>query len=114
AHEALMQAAARRQAAPARARRPNNSGAKPHLATADDIGLLDALPIAAAIVERTASRALNVAAHNSRFLETVEQSSCSALDWNEAQCLKSGAIAELLQNFFDGKDLNGELDFRNG
>jgi diguanylate cyclase (GGDEF)-like protein len=108
-----MQAAARRQAASPRRRRPNTSGAKPHLATADDTGLLDALPIAAAIVERTA-QGLSVAAHNSRFLETIEQSSCSALDWNDAQCLKSGAIAELLRNFFDGRDVTGELDFRDG
>ena len=45
-------------------------GAKPHLATADDTGLLDALPIAAAIIERSDDGSLKVMAHNSRFLET--------------------------------------------
>jgi diguanylate cyclase (GGDEF)-like protein len=109
-----MQAAASRGPAVARRRRAENSGAKPHLVTADDTGLLDALPIAAAIVERTDAGALKVAAHNSRFLETVEQSNCTALDWNEAQCLKTGPIAELLHNFFSGKDVNGELDFKDG
>ena len=88
-------------------------GAKPHLATADDTGLLDALPIAAAIIERV-DKGFHVAAHNSRFLETVERSNCSALDWDEAECLKAGPIAELLGNFFDGTDVTGELDFKNG
>jgi diguanylate cyclase (GGDEF)-like protein len=109
-----MQAAASRSAAPVRRRRADNSGAKPHLATAGDVGLLDALPIAAAIVARTPAGALEITAHNCRFLETVEQSSCNALDWNAAHCLKSGAIADILHNFFDGTDLSGELDFKDG
>jgi diguanylate cyclase (GGDEF)-like protein len=44
----------------------------------------------------------------------VERSNCTALDWNDADCLKSGPIAELLTSFFDGKDEAGELDFRDG
>ena len=86
----------------------------PHLVTADDTGLLDALPIAAAIIERTPKGDLKVAAHNGRFLETVRYSSCTALDWNEADCLKEGPIAELLQKFFEGTDVTGELDFKDG
>jgi hypothetical protein len=88
--------------------------AKPHLVTADDPGLLDALPIAAAIIERRDDRCLKVAAHNKRFLDTVHQSTCTALDWNEADCLREGPIAEVLQAFFDGSDAVGELDFRDG
>jgi diguanylate cyclase (GGDEF)-like protein len=88
-------------------------GAKPHLATADDTGLLDALPIAAAIIERV-DEDFHVAAHNSRFLETVQRSNCTALDWDEAECLKAGPIAELLGDFFDGTDVTGELDFKDG
>jgi diguanylate cyclase (GGDEF)-like protein len=76
--------------------------------------LLDALPIAAAIIERQPNRCLKVAAHNSRFLDTVRQSTCSAIDWNEADCLKSGPIAELMQDFFDGTDVAGDLDFKDG
>lgn len=109
-----MQAAASRLPDPERRRRPDNPGAKPHVATADDTGLLNALPIGAAIISRRDDRCLKVSAYNSRFFETVKQSSCSALDWNEADCLKSGPIAELLQKFFDGTDLTGELDFRDG
>ncbi len=109
-----MQAAAHRLPRSERQRRTDNPGAKPHIATADDTGLLDALPIAAAIIERQEDRCLKVAAYNSRFYDTVKQSTCSALDWNEADCLRSGPIAELLQKFFDGNDTVGELDFRDG
>jgi len=82
--------------------------------TADDTGLLGALPIAAAIVERGADRSLHVVSHNSRFSDTVSQSSCTAPDWSQADCLKSGPIAELIQRFFDGTDITGELDFKDG
>ncbi len=37
-----------------------------------------------------------------------------ANDWNDADCLKTGPIAELLQGFFDGSDVGGELDFKDG
>jgi diguanylate cyclase (GGDEF)-like protein len=76
--------------------------------------LLDALPIAAAIIERQDDRNLKVTAHNKRFLDAVQHSSCSALDWNEADCLKNGPIGEVLQGFFDGSDVVGELDFKDG
>ena len=109
-----MQAAAHRLPRSERQRRTDNSGAKPHIATADDTGLLDALPIAAAIIERAAGAKLTVAAHNSRFFDTVQLSACTASDWNEADCLKSGPIAELLQAFFDGSSMAGELDFKDG
>ena len=109
-----MQAAATRSPSAGRQRRSENTSAKPHIATADDTGLLDALPIAAAVIQRTADKCLKVAAYNSRFLESVENSTCSALDWNEADCLKSGPIAELLHGFFNGTQVAGELDFRDG
>jgi diguanylate cyclase (GGDEF)-like protein len=109
-----MQAAASRPASVQRLRRSDRLNASPHIAAVDDIGLLNALPIAAAVIERTDKRVLKVAAHNSRFVEAVERSNCTALDWNDADCLKSGPIAELLQNFFDGSDLLGELDFKDG
>lgn len=88
-----MQAAASRPASVQRLRRADRSNATPHVAVADDIGLLNALPIAAAVIERTDKGELRVAAHNDRFVEAVEQSNCAALDWNDADCLKSGPIA---------------------
>jgi diguanylate cyclase (GGDEF)-like protein len=108
-----MQAAAARQQTVPRQRRGDNPSAEPHFVTADDSGLLDALPIAAAVIERDSAGALNVAAHNSRFLAMVEHSSCTAVDWNDAECLKSGPIAELIEAFFDGCP-GDELDFRDG
>ena len=109
-----MQAAANRLPRAERPRRGENPSAKPHIAIADDTGLLAALPIAAAVIERLQDRCLKVAGYNSRFFDTVKQSTCTAIDWNEAACLKSGPIAELLQKFFDGTDLVGELDFMDG
>ena len=84
------------------------------LIVADDAGLLEALPIAAAVIERTGDGELRVTAHNPRFRETVTQSTCTADDWNEADCLKSGPISELIHAYFDGTDPSGELDFRDG
>jgi diguanylate cyclase (GGDEF)-like protein len=109
-----MQAAANRLPRPERHRRGDNSSVKPHIAIADGAGLLDALPIAAAVIERKEDRCLKVDGYNSRFHDTVKQSTCTAIDWNEADCLKSGPIAELLQKFFDGTDVVGELDFMDG
>ncbi|HVM38968.1 MAG TPA: hypothetical protein VM265_11355, partial [Sphingomicrobium sp.] len=80
--------------------------------TADDAALLGALPIAAAVITRTICGQLQVLAHNSRFTDAVERSTCAALDWNQAECLRSGPIAELLTRFFDGEDCVGELDLR--
>src|SRR3982751_6160205 len=105
-----MQAAVNRPAGVQRLRRTDRLNATPHQTTADDVGLLNALPIAAAIIERTDANSLKVAAHNSRFVETVERSNCTALDWNEAECLRDGPIACLLQSFFDGSNVTGELD----
>ncbi|HEV8407011.1 MAG TPA: diguanylate cyclase, partial [Sphingomicrobium sp.] len=109
-----MPAAAARPTIAERRRRADNLSVKPHLATADDAGLLDALPIAAAVIERRKSGSFEVAAHNSRFIDLLDRSNCTALDLNEAHCLKNGPIAELLQSFFDGKDITGELDFTDG
>ena len=109
-----MQAAATRPAGTPRYRRTDRLNAIPPLAAAGDIGLLDALPIAAAVIERHDDGSLKVAAHNSRFDDAVQRSNCKSLDWNDAECLKTGPIAELIQNYFTGKDTDGELDFRQG
>ena len=86
----------------------------PSLGTADDAALLGALPIAAAIVGRDDDGSLNVLAHNFRFQETVELSTCTALNWNDADCLRDGPIASLLQDFFVDPIAPDELDFRDG
>jgi diguanylate cyclase (GGDEF)-like protein len=109
-----MQAAATRPATASRHCRTDNLTAKPRVVAADDIGLLDALPIAAAVIERAKNGSFRVASHNSRFVELVERSTCTALNWNEAECLKSGPIADLLSQFFSDGEVSDELDFKDG
>src|SRR5687767_4566604 len=109
-----MQSAAHRRPGPAGHRRGAGPGAHPYLAAADDAALLGALPIAAAVITRCDDGSVRVLAHNMLFSEAVAQSTCSALEWDNADCLKSGPIAELLTNFFGGSDTVGELDFRDG
>ena len=108
-----MQAAVNRLPNVKIVRQGEKSRAKPHLATADDTALLGALPIAAAIIGK-ADFGLKVISFNERFRDTVELSTCTALDWDEADCLKDGPIAELLRQFFDDPVGSGELDFRDG
>jgi len=109
-----MQAAAARSAGVQRHRRTDRLNATPHLKTVDDLGLLEALPIAAAIIERTSDAQLRVTAHNDKFVDAVKRSTCTANDWNEADCLKTGVIADLVQRFLDGVDTAGELDLKQG
>jgi diguanylate cyclase (GGDEF)-like protein len=109
-----MQAATNRSASVQRLRRTDRLNTSPHASAVDDVGLLGALPIAAAIIERTKSGKLVVTDHNGRFTETVERSACTALNWNEADCLKDGPIADLLHAYFEGTNLTGELDFKQG
>jgi diguanylate cyclase (GGDEF)-like protein len=108
-----MQAAVNRLPNVKIVRQGEKSRAKPHLATADDTALLGALPIAAAVIGK-ADFGLQVISFNERFRDTVELSTCTALDWDEADCLKDGPIAELLRQFFDDPVGSGELDFRDG
>ena len=108
-----MQAAVNRLPNVKIVRQGEKSRVKPHLATADDTALLGALPIAAAVIGK-ADFGLKVISFNERFRDTVELSTCTALDWDEADCLKDGPIAELLRQFFDDPVGSGELDFRDG
>ena len=109
-----MQAAEQRSRTPTRAHRSAGPGAKPHLATADDLALLGALPIAAAIICQETGGKLKILAHNSRFTETIARSSCTTMDWNDADCLKDGAIADLFEGYFADPLSAGELDLKDG
>src|SRR5918996_2117070 len=108
-----MQAAVNRLLDQKAVRQGEKSRSKPHLATADDAALLGALPIAAAVIGRS-DEGLKVLSYNDRFRETVELSTCSALDWDDADCLKDGPIASLLREFFDDPASSGDLDFLDG
>ncbi|HWI75699.1 MAG TPA: EAL domain-containing protein [Sphingomicrobium sp.] len=83
-------------------------------AAGDDLALLSALPIAAAVIGQDDDGKPMVIAHNSRFLDAVVRSTCTATDWNDADCLKSGPIAELFESYFRDPLSAGELDFRDG
>ncbi|HET9811216.1 MAG TPA: EAL domain-containing protein [Sphingomicrobium sp.] len=109
-----MQAAEQRSGGPTRARPIDTHASKPSLATADDTALLGALPIAAAIIGRNSNGALKVLAHNSRFVDAIARSTCTASDWDQADCLKSGAIADLFDEFFADPLAGGELDLKDG
>ena len=109
-----MQAAEQRSPGRTGARAADARGSRLALVTADDTALLDALPIAAAIVAREEDGSLKLLAHNSRFVGAVAQSTCAASDWNEAECLKGGPIADLFADFFADPLGTGELDFKDG
>ena len=108
-----MQAAVNRLPDRKNVRQGGKSRISPHLATADDAALLGALPIAAALIGK-AKDGLKVLSYNERFRDSVELSTCTALDWNDAACLHDGPIAEALREFFEDKGSSGELDFRDG
>lgn len=108
-----MQAAEQRTGRPTRARRSNASGPLPVFA-ADDAHLLDALPIAAAVIGRSGDGTLEILAHNSRFVEAIARSTCAAVDWNKAKCLKDGPIADLFDDYFADPLSDGELDLKDG
>jgi diguanylate cyclase (GGDEF)-like protein len=84
------------------------------VAAGDDLALLSALPIAAAVVGQDEDGGPRVLAYNERFVETIARSTCSATDWNDADCLKSGPIAELFESYFSDPVSSGELDLKDG
>ena len=109
-----MHAAAHRPRGPRKAARADSLGLLSH-GRPDDAGLLAALPIAAAVVVRPDGGKLRIVAHNGRFKDTIEQSTCTAIEWDEADCLKSGPVAQLLTGFFDDQGAApSELEFRDG
>lgn len=108
-----MQAAVNRLLDTNSVQQGEKSRAKPHLAAADDAALLGALPIAAAVIGQSAEGP-KVLSFNDRFKDTVELSTCTALDWDDAACLKEGPISELLTEFFETSSVASELDFRDG
>ena len=108
-----MQAAAHRAEALVRAPAvPAGKGSR--RSRADHAALLNALPIASAVIERNGDGALSLHSHNQRFADAVAASTCiSGIDASDKPCLQAGPIAELLHRFFDGSDAD-ELEFRDG
>ena len=108
-----MQAAAPRAEALSRATAAP-AGTATRRAGADHVALLNALPIASAVIERTPDRSLTLLSYNQRFADAVAASTCTSLESEEKACLQSGPIAELLHLFFDEQANADELEFRDG
>jgi len=109
-----MQAAEQRTGCRTRARGSDASGLAAAVAAGGDLALLSALPIAAAVVGRDDDGKPKVLAHNSRFVDAVARSTCAATEWNDADCLKAGPIAELFESYFGDPCSAGELDLKDG
>jgi diguanylate cyclase (GGDEF)-like protein len=109
-----MQAADQRTGDRTRARGSDARAIPAAVAAGDDLALLSALPIAAAVIGMGADESPRILAHNPRFADAIALSSCTADDWNEAECMKSGPIADLLERYFADPCGAGELDLRDG
>ena len=84
-------------------------------AGADHETLLNALPIASAVIGRKPDRRLCLVSYNQRFADAVESSTCTVgIQAEEKACLKSGPIADLLARFFAGEQGADEMEFRDG
>src|SRR4051794_22077511 len=67
----------------------------------DHEALLNALPIASAVIGRAADNSLILASYNQKFADSVAASTCTVgIHAEEKACLQSGPIADLLQRFF--------------
>jgi diguanylate cyclase (GGDEF)-like protein len=105
-----MQSASERHGKPTRARRSDSPVPQPHLAAADDTGLLAALPIAAAIVVKGPRSQPNLVAQNERFEAMIAlQSLCGRRDF-----MKSTGVRKLFAEFFADPLSSGELDLKEG
>ena len=81
---------------------------------AGDGPLLQALPIAAAVLVRSAGGQLTVTAYNSRFADALQNSTVGNYESLVERCLQGDAmLAQHLTGWFDGSKPD-ELDFRDG
>jgi len=77
--------------------------------------LLNALPIASAVIGHTRDDQLFLVSYNQKFADAVADSTCTVgIHAEEKACLREGPISDLLRAFFNGKETADELDFRDG
>ena len=80
-----------------------------------DRSLLDALPIAAAVVERGPGATLHLVSWNRRLEEAIRASNDDRFDPAAMPMLHEGRIATLMRDFLDGSAKpTDELEFRDG
>ncbi|WP_240309554.1 MULTISPECIES: putative bifunctional diguanylate cyclase/phosphodiesterase [Sphingomonas] len=75
--------------------------------------MLDALPIAAAVISRGTDGMLDLGSFNGKFESAVAQSTVPGFDKVTESCLRDGLLHDHLQGWFNG-DKHDELDFRDG
>jgi len=108
-----MQAAAPRR--PARSGAPDAFAPEGSGVSPDDRVLLDALPIAAAVIGRTGEGRLRLVAYNQRLRTAVEGAHGGRFDPLALPFLQRGRIADLLSAYLAGSHGTAdELDFRDG
>jgi diguanylate cyclase (GGDEF)-like protein len=109
-----MQAAAKLAPGSPNPRNRKQRGAIPY-AFAEDVALLAALPIAAAIIEQSEEEGFVATARNDRFSDLVTRTSAAAFAWDEGcRVPAEGPFTLLLEEFFSGENPAGELDFIDG
>ncbi|QIK79484.1 bifunctional diguanylate cyclase/phosphodiesterase [Sphingomonas piscis] len=109
-----MQAAAQLSSGSPKSRRTTEKGGNPY-ALAEDVALLAALPIAAAIIEQSDTEGFVATASNQRFSDLVTRTSAAAFAWDKGCRVPSeGPFTLLLYEFFSGINPTGELDFIDG
>lgn len=79
----------------------------------EEAGLLDALPIAAAVIGRMPAGDLRLCAFNPGFENAVSRSTAGSLEQIRRSCLTGGSIADYLLGWFEG-GAGDFLDFRDG
>ena len=109
-----MQAAAPRSAAPKRARPAVQYGDPGIRATADDTALLNALPIAAAVVGLTSKGVLALLARNPKFDEVMASTGDAAMASGDFRSCTYLEIADLMTAFLNDYAAPDGLDFREG
>ncbi len=109
-----MQAAAKRSAAPDGACPAANVGDASPRAFADESALLNALPIAAAVVGLTSQGVLVLVDHNQRFDEVIALTNDAAMMNGDFRDCAHLQIAELMMAFLADFDAPSELEFSDG
>ena len=109
-----MQAASNRPAAPKSARPAVQNGDSHIRATTDDTALLNALPIAAAVVGLTSKGVLALLARNPKFDEVMASTGDAAMAAGDFRNCTYLEIAGLMTAFLADYSSRDELDFRDG
>ncbi len=94
--------------------RTANSSEPSHFVSANEFGLLAALPLPAAVVGRTPGRVLKLLDHNGRFDEVIAMIGGPSMKEGDFNACSHGGIAQLMINFLADTNAPTDLDFIDG